>query len=238
MPETIMARRIRRRKNVQFDRLARVIGLAAWLCGGCVPIDSELGGTRPPPDVNGDGSNGLPTEPPPPETDADVLVFDVTISAVSRNVSGISVNGTLTVDRGDDDLAFDEITLRDDENTFDGEATVGTSGGLFVTASGTAGEPSAESFFELSVGDDGTVQADFADPGDASNPNVFILQEESGAFQPGQIGVTFRIQSGSDFSFRIDGQDVSGQINLNGVPARTGGVVDFYVGTFTGTLRR
>jgi hypothetical protein len=207
------------------------------MTGGCIPVPSDLGGTRPPPDINGDGAVGEePPVEPPGDGDGETMVFDVAISAVSRNVSGITMDATLTValDEAEDIASVNEVGLRDTENTFNGTETVGTVGGVFLTAFEGTGPGGAPSFFDLAVGGDGTVTAEFVTVGDhSSNPNVFILPEGD-VFRRGEVGVTFQVQDGSSFNFRIDGDRVTGELDLNGIPVSTTGIFDFYVGTFEG----
>ena len=175
--------------------------LGVLVAGGCIPVPSELGGTIPPPDINGDGSVGEEPEP-------------------TGNIESI-----------------EEATLRDTENTFNGTETVGTVGGVFVTAFEGVDEGPVASFFDLSVEADGTVTAQYtASGGGSSDPNVFILPDGD-TFRPGEIGVTYRLQTASSYSFRIEGDSVSGELDLNGTPASTAGTSDFYMGTFEGQRR-
>jgi hypothetical protein len=218
--------------------------VTALMLGGCFPVPSDLGGTRPPPDINGDGAIG--EEPPvePPENgdgngDGESMVFDVALSAVSRNVSGITMDATLTVvlNEAEDIASVGEVTLRDTENTFNGTETVGTVGGVFLTAFEGTGPGGAPSFFDLAVGGDGTVTAEFVTAGDrSSNVNVFILPEGE-VFRRGEVGVTFQVQAGSTFSFLIAGDRVTGELDLNGIPVSTTGIFDFYIGSFEGERR-
>ena len=213
--------------------------LGVLVAGGCIPVPSELGGTIPPPDINGDGSVGEEPEPPIDGDNGETMVFDVSISAASRNVANMTMDATLTVvlSEAGNIESIEEATLRDTENTFNGTETVGTVGGVFVTAFEGVDEGPVASFFDLSVEADGTVTAQYTASGaGSSDPNVFILPDGD-TFRPGEIGVTYRLQTASSYSFRIEGDSVSGELDLNGTPASTAGTSDFYMGTFEGQRR-
>ena len=106
-----------------------------------------------------------------------------------------------------------------------------------MTAFEEADEGGVASFFDLTVAANGTVTAEYtASGGGSSDPNVFILPD-GGTFRPGEIGVTYQLQTVSSYSFLIEGDSVSGELDLNGTPASTAGTSDFYMGTFEGQRR-
>ena len=63
------------------------------------------------------------------------------------------------------------------------------------------------------------------------------LPDGGDTFVPGLIGVTYQVESGSQFSFVISGDEVSGVLTLIGTPISGPGSVDLYNGTFSGTRR-
>ena len=110
---------------------------------------------------------------------------------------------------------------------------IGVAGGVFLTA----GTELAGGFFVLEQNDGSSVVVDFSSTGSGPNPNRFILPNGSDTFVPGLIGVTYQVESGSQFSFVIRGDEVSGVLNLIGTPITAPGAVDLYNGTFSGTRR-
>lgn len=214
--------------------LVVVLPCPVWaLTAACVPVESNLGGTRPPPTVDG-GDAGAENDGGGVADAARTMVFDVVIEASSLAVDGISIEATLTVVTDEGDLSIETVTLRDTVNNFaDTSAATGIAGGIFLTASA---EPRiGGSDFVLSLGDDGSVSAVFSSA--AGTPGLFVLQSEGSSFDPGAIGETYLVQTDSRFGFRIDGNLVSGTIDLIGVSISGLGTVDVYTGTFTGSLR-
>lgn len=215
-------------------RLATIVtGLPLVLTTACVPVDSSLGGTRPPPTVDG-GDTDAGNNPDAVTVTDRTMVFDIIVEASSLAVDGITIGATLTVLTDDDGLSIASVTLRDTVNNFlDTSAATGIAGGVLLTASA---EPfGGRSDFALSVADDGSLLAVFSSA--AGVPGLFVLQTEGFAFDPGAIGETYQVQTDSSFGFRIDGGVVAGTINLNGVSISGLGTVDVYTGTFTGSLR-
>lgn len=215
-------------------RFATVLPCLPWaLTAACTPVESNLGGTRPPPVINdsdagaANGDDGLSGEPR-------TMVFDVVIEASSLTVDGIAVEATLTVVTDEGDLSIQSATLRDTANNFqDSSAPTGIAGGIFLSASAVPRGDGSE--FTLSVADDGSVVAVFSSS--AGVPGLFVLQSEGSAFDPGAIGDAYPVQAVSSFGFRIDGNVVAGTMDLNGVSISGAGGVEVYNGTFTGSLR-
>ena len=203
------------------------------LTTACIPVESNLGGTRPPPTVDG-GDTGAADVGDGVADVGRTMVFDVVVEASSLAVDGIAIEATLTVVTDEGDLSIETVTLRDTVNNFeDTSAATGIAGGILLTASA---EPrTGGSDFVLSVGDDGSVLAVFSSA--AGTPGLFVLQSEALAFDPGAIGETYQVQTDSSFGFRIDGNVVAGTIDLNGVSISGIGDVDVYIGTFSGSLR-
>jgi len=210
----------------------------ASLMTACIPIESDLGGSRPPPTIDDGGGDGSENDGGGAGPTEQTTVFDVVVEASSLAVDGIAIEATLTlvssVTTDDDNPLIERATLRDVANDFeDASATSGIAGGIILTASN---EPPADgSEFNLSVADDGFVSALLNSA--AGTPGLFVLQVDDGAFDPGAIGDVYQVQAGSSFGFRIDGNVVSGTIDLNGVPVTNIGNADVYTGTFTGSLR-
>ncbi len=204
----------------------------------CVPVPSDQGGSIPPPTLDGGGGASdfdpnfnLNSDGP---AGGDTLVFAVSIDAHSLLISGIVIDAELTVARGEDafgEVAYTSASLVDSQNT--SIADVGIVGGLSLSA--TSGSASS---FDLTTGADGGAFAVFrADVGGA-NPNRFVLPEGLQVFLSGTIGTTYEVQSGSQFSFVIDGDLVTGDLALRGVPIGSFSGSDVYEGTFRGTRTR
>ncbi len=216
------------------------LGCVVW---GCVPVPSDRGGTLPPPIIDGEippefnpgadlgGESGL--------DDDGVQMFDVTIEAVSLFVTGITMDAVLTLvpdsDTGAGETPLARVTLQDTVN--DPSETVGITGGILLTAvAGSSG--SSGGAFELREEEDGSVTALLVGAGGGEVMNRFILSEGGASFQPGLLGVTYQVESGSSFRFRIDGDRVSGEIDLSGSPVTEFGGSEVYIGTFSGSRRR
>ncbi len=224
--------------------LTALAGLLPAVSLQCVPIVSELGGTRPPPDINGDGRIPVdatrPDSPPSPDA-SQTMVFDVTVEASSLSISGITIDATLTVvmnqaaSDGEAGPTYSEVTLRDTFNSFGGGSQdVGISGGIFLTAKADVGG-TAGGFFTLSETPDGKLSGTLAAGGNSQgNPNLFVLQPEGTIFEPGVVGITYEVSAGSRFDFQIDGDQVSGELNLTGTPVDGPGDVENYIGVITG----
>lgn len=215
------------------------VGLVLTPHIGCVPAPSDNGGSIPPPVID--------DRPPPvfnPNSnsnppDAATLVFDVTIRATSLFLAGISIDGalSLTVNQGANaaSVPFTAAVLRDNVN--DPTSGVGLSGGVFLTAAAGVGI-SGDATFELGEADnDGTVTATFSRQQTGEDQNRFILAAGGLTFEPGVIGVSYAVQSGSTFTFRVDGDTVDGTLNLSGAPINEAGPTEVYTGTFSGRAR-
>lgn len=220
---------------------------AAFLIGlgvaGCIPIDTDLGGSRPPPSIPDAGIIPIIDDPTDPNEMGDnaPLVFDVTIVASSLTVIGIVIEATLTAvpsEEQTENATFTQVTLRDTVNEFDGTGqTTGLNGGIFLSAAAVTPLVGG-AVFELSTDETGTVSGEFRSAAaSATNPNLFILQGGGQVFEPGIIGITYEIGAGSRFSFRIDGDQVTGQLDLSGTPVNEAGGLQTYIGEFSGSLR-
>jgi hypothetical protein len=217
------------------NRLVLMVLVSACAAGapGCMQVPPSSGGSVQPPQIDDD----LPTDTSMPADsvdDSETVVFDITIQAASFDQFGIVIDATLTLVVGaDGDTPFSDMTIADLVN--DPEDDIGLAGGLFLTTK-SASTTSETSRFVLSQADDGEYIAVFMDIG-GDHLNRFILQTNSETFIPGAIGVTFRVETGSRITFRIDGNQIGGRIDLDGVPDNEPTSTDSLTGTFFGTRR-
>ncbi len=211
-----------------------IVGVLATLSIGCIPSPDNAGGTIPPPQIDDnvppgfDGGGGGGGDPPP----VGQTTFDVTIDASSLMIGGITVEAVLTLNTvAGGNVEVTRFSLADTVN--ETGATFGFSGGISLVSSAGGTD-----FFTISNTGNGRVSATIrptSSSGDESN--LFIVQEGSGAFNPGAMGLGHSVQAGSLVTFSIDGNNVTGTLDLTGTPINSAGGTEVYVGTFSGTRR-